>query len=134
MSHAAQPAVTRATMRAPRAGSPVLGYRGSVTRWATGVLAAATAALLLYLGALVLMGWLAVAAFAVLRPSASLSLDVPGMFADVAPALLVGWCVGRAAAAVLEPGESMPPAAAGVVAGLLGAGAGAVVLSLTGLL
>jgi hypothetical protein len=35
---------------------------------------------------------------------------------------------------MLEPGTSMPPAAAGIVAGLLGVGAGAVVLSLTGLL
>jgi len=134
MSHAAQPAVTRASLRAPRAGSPVLGTSGSVTRWATGVLAAATTALLLYLAALVLMGWFTVAVLAVLRPSTSPSLDVAGLVADTAPALLVGWCVGRAAAAVLEPGESMPPAAAGVVAGLLGTGAGAVVLALTGLL
>ena len=134
MSHPAQPVSTRATARTPRAGSAVLGARGSVTRWATGVLAVATAALLLYVVALVVMGWLAMAAFAVLRPSSSLSVDVPGMFADAAPALLVGWCVGRAAAAVLEPGESVPPAVAGVAAGLLGAGAGAVVLALTGLL
>jgi hypothetical protein len=134
MSHAAQPVVTRAGARAPRAGSTLVGARGSVTRWATWVLAVATAGLLLYVGALVVMGWLAMAALAVLRPSSSLSLNVAGLFADAAPALLVGWCVGRAAAAVLEPGESVPPAAAGVAAGLLGAGAGAVVLALTGLL
>ena len=86
----------------------MLGARGSVTRWATGVLAVATAALLLYVVALVVMGWLAVAAFAVLRPSSSLSVDVPGMFADAAPALLVGWCVGRAAAACSSPVSRCP--------------------------
>jgi hypothetical protein len=134
MSHAAQPVVTRASAHAPRAGSSLLWARGSVTRWATAVLALATVALLLYLGALVVVGWLAVAALAVLRPSSAPVVDVSGMLVDAAPALLVGWCVGRASAAVLEPGTSMPPAAAGVVAGLLGAGAGAVVLSLTGLL
>ena len=69
MSHAAQPAITRATARASGPGSPLLGARGSVTRWATGVMAVATAALLLYLGALVVMGWLAVAAYELLRPS-----------------------------------------------------------------
>ena len=134
MSHATQPMVTRASARATREGSPLLGARGSATRWATWVLAAATAALLLYLGALVVMGRLAVAALAVLLPSSSPALDVAGLVADAAPALLVGWCVGRASAAVLEPGASMPPAAAGIVAGLLGAGAGGFVLALTGLL
>ena len=134
MSHAAQPVVTRASARAPRVGSSHLGPRGSVTRWATVVLSLATAALLLYLAALVVVGWLAVAALAVLRPSSSPAVDVSGMLADAAPALLVGWCVGRASAAELEPGTSMPPAVAGVVAGLLGAGTGAVILSLTGLL
>ena len=134
MSHAAQPMVTRASARARREGSPVLGARGSVTRWATWVLAAATGALLLYLGALVVMGWLVSAALAVLFPSSSPAVDVAGMVAAAAPALLVGWCVGRASAAVLEPGTSVPPAAAGIVAGLIGAGAGAFVLTLTGLL
>ena len=70
------------------------------------------------------MGWLAVA---VSRAQALVVavVDVAGA-RDAAPALLVGWCVGRASAAVLEPG-TVPPAAAGVVAGC--SAAGAVVLS-----
>ena len=100
-----QPAVTRASARAPTAGSARCWDRGSVTRWAIGVLAVATAALLLYLGALVVVGWLAVAALDRAQPSSSPAVDVAGMLADAAPALLVGWCIGRAAAAVLEPGR-----------------------------
>ena len=64
----------------------------------------------------------------------SLEVDLSLVAADVAPGLLVGWCIGLAATAVLARGEAMGPRAAGLVAGVVGAAAGAAVLALTGIL
>ena len=64
----------------------------------------------------------------------SVSIDVLSVAADVAPALLVGWCTGLATSAALARGEALGARAAGIAAGALGTTAGAAVLALTGLL
>ena len=75
------------------------------------------------------VGWNAVTA------GESVSVDVLAIGADLAPALLVGWCTGLAGAAPsLARGEALGARAAGIAAGALGTAAGAALLALTGLL
>lgn len=106
----------------------------TASAWADVVLAIATLVLLVYVACVVAASWLVVSALSVVTPLEPADLDVVAVAADVAPGLLVGWCTGRVVAALLEPGESMPPAVAGLLAGALGVTAGAAVLVYTGIL
>ena len=103
-------------------------------RWAVGVLVASTLALLAYAALLVVASWLFTFGWNALRAGEPVSVDVLAIGADLAPALLVGWCTGLAGAAVLARGESLGPRTAGIAAGALGTAAGAALLALTGLL
>jgi len=104
----------------------------SASAWANVVLAVGTVAALLHTVVLVAVAWGFAWAYDVVTGQEPGSVDVLGAAVDLAPALLVGWCLGRAAAAALEQGEALPPAGAGVAAGALGVVAGAAVLALTG--
>jgi hypothetical protein len=99
-------------------------------RWAVGVLAVATTALAGLVALLVATSWFLAEAWtgSAKNPVA----DLLAITRDVAPALLVGWCTGLAASAVLSRGEGLGPRLAGVAAGALGTASGAAVLALTG--
>jgi hypothetical protein len=146
MSDAAFPAPTPATgTPTPATGTPSAsaapadqrarhaGTDAAVTtrRWAVGTLAVASTVLALYVAALVVGVWLIAAAWGVMTSTQAV-LDIGGLARDVAPALLVGWCTGLAASAVLARGEALGPRLAGVAAGALGTASGAAVLALTG--
>ena len=103
-------------------------------RWAVGVLALSTLALVAYAALLVLANWLFAFGWSTVTTGESVSVDVLAIGADLAPALLVGWCTGLAGAAVLARGETLGARGAGVAAGALGTAAGAALLALTGLL
>lgn len=103
-------------------------------RWAVGVLVVSTLALLAYLALLVVANWLFAVGWNAVTAGESVSVDVLAIGADLAPALLVGWCTGLAGAAVLARGESLGARTAGIAAGALGTAAGAALLALTGLL
>lgn len=100
-------------------------------RWAVAVLVLATVGLAAWVALLVAGAWLGAAAWSVLTGQ-PVSLDLVAVVRDVAPALLVGWCLGLAASAVLSRGEALDPRLAGVAAGALGTASGAAVLALTG--
>jgi hypothetical protein len=103
-------------------------------RWAVGVLAVSTVLLLGYAALLVVAGWLVASGWNVVTTGRSVSVDVLAIGSDLAPALLVGWCTGLAASAVLARGEALGARTAGMVAGTVGTAAGAALLALTGLL
>ncbi len=103
-------------------------------RWAVGVLAVSTVLLLGYAALLVVAGWLVASGWNVVTTGRSVSVDVLAIGSDLAPALLVGWCTGLAASAVLARGEALGDRTAGVTAGTIGTAAGAALLALTGLL
>ncbi|HYN67224.1 MAG TPA: hypothetical protein VES93_10075 [Ornithinibacter sp.] len=102
-------------------------------RWTIGVLALATLLLTGYLLLLVSTTWLLAATWSGLTRDA-VSLDLVSIARDVLPVLLVGWCTGLAASAALGRGEALGARTAGILAGVVGAVAAAVVLSLTDLL
>ena len=102
--------------------------------WAVGVLSVATLALLAYVVALVAVASVVGAALDAVRHRHSLEVDLSLVAADVLPGLLVGWCIGLATTAVLARGEALGPPAAGLASGMVGASAGAAVLTLTGIL
>ncbi|GAA4414055.1 hypothetical protein GCM10023168_37360 [Fodinibacter luteus] len=99
-------------------------------RWTAGTLVLATVVLLGYLAAVVGAAWLVGSAVEVVAGRELGDLDVIAVAADVAPVLLVGWCTGLATCAALCRGEALGPRASGLVAGAVGALAGAAVLSL----
>lgn len=103
-------------------------------RWAVGVLVAGTLAAAAYLAAVLAAAWLIASAYGAVTASRSPRLDVVAAAADFAPGLLVGWCTGLAAVAVLARGETLGHRAAGVTAGGVGVLAGALVLRVTGAL
>ena len=95
------------------------GAAHDAQRWAVGVLAVATVLLLAYLALLVavalalrLGGGTPSPGRSAGRPSTSSAI-----LADVAPSLLVGWCTGLAASAVLAGGEALGARTAGLAAG-----------------
>ena len=120
--HSARPARTALTARVV-----------TTQRWTVGVLALATVLLGAYLALLVTATWLLASAWGGLTDN-TVSFDLLSVATDVAPVLLVGWCTGLAASAVLARGEALGARAAGITAGALGTVAGAAVLALTGLL
>lgn len=134
MSDAAFRATTPTTPAAP-AHQPARHARtdAAVTtrRWAVGVLAVATTVLAAYLMALVAAVWLFTVAWGAVT-SQPASVDLLSVARDLAPTLLVGWCTGLAASAVLARGDALGPRLAGVAAGALGTASGAAVLALTG--
>ena len=103
-------------------------------RWAVGVLVVSTLALLAYLALLVAASWLFAVGWNALTAGEPVSVDVLAIGSDLAPALLVGWCTGLAASAVLARGEALGARTAGMVAGTLGTAAGAALLAVSGLL
>ena len=133
MSDAAFRAPAPVTRPAARPAARHAGSDPATTtrRWAVGVLAAATTVLAAYVVALVAGIWLVAVAWSAVTSTEAV-LDVGGIIRDMAPALLVGWCLGLAASAVLARGETLPPRLAGVTAGALGTASGAAVLALTG--
>ena len=118
---------------AHRPNDPTARVR-TTRRWAVGVLAVATAGLLAYLAAVLAAVWMFASAWDAVVGHGSGSIDALGLVVDVAPALLVGWCTGLAASAVLSRGEALGPRTAGVAAGLVGTVLGWAVLAMTGLL
>ena len=111
-----------------------LGATTTTQRWAIGVLAVSTVLLLAYLALLVAVAWLFASGWGVVTAGQPATVDVLAILADVAPSLLVGWCTGLAASAVLAGGEALGARTAGLVAGAVGTTAGAAVLALTGIL
>ena len=111
-----------------------LGTTTTTQRWAIGVLAVSTVLLLAYLALLVAGAWLLVSGWNVITAGQPATVDVLAILADVAPSLLVGWCTGLAASAVLAGGEALGARTAGLAAGAVGTTAGAAVLALTGIL
>jgi hypothetical protein len=114
-------------------------HRGLATdrtaqRWAVGVLTVSTLLLVAYLALLVLATWLFASAWNVVFSQPAGSLDVLGIVAGAAPALLVGWCTGLATSAAIARGEALGARVAGLVAGFVGTTAGAAVLALTDVL
>lgn len=99
-------------------------------RWAVGVLAVATTLLLGGVALLLALGWFLMEAWT--GEAHDRAADVLAVTRDLAPVLLVGWCTGLAAGAVLGRGEAMGPRLAGIAAGALGTASGAAVLALTG--
>ena len=125
----------RSSRQPHRHGAPVrIDPAVTTQRWAAGVLAASTVLLLAYAALLVAAAWLFASAWTVVTARESVSVDALAIGADLAPALLVGWCTGLAAAAVLGRGEALGARTAGVAAGVLGTAAGGALLVLTGLL
>ncbi|MFW5471196.1 hypothetical protein ACOCJ4_14250 [Knoellia sp. CPCC 206435] len=125
-----------ASLPAPRPvdGRPV-GARVRTARWwAVGVLTAATVALAAYLALVLLATWLMVSAVDAVTDLGTRPLDVTSLLLDVAPGLLLGWCVGLILAGVLARGQALGARAAGCVAGTLGSFAGGAVLAATGIL
>lgn len=102
--------------------------------WVVGTLSLATLALAGWLTLLALMGAMASAAMEVLRAESPAVLDLTSLVTGSLPALLVGWCLGLAATAVLSRGETLGPRLTGITGALVGTVAGALVLRLTGLL
>lgn len=116
------------------AGSALTARVVTTQRWAVGVLAVSTLALIAYAALLVVASWLFAFGWNTVTAGESVSVDVLAIGADLAPALLVGWCTGLAASAVLARGEALGARGAGIAAGALGTTAGAALLALTGLL
>ena len=110
------------------------GATTTTQRWAIGVLAVSTVLLLAYLALLVAGAWLLASGWNVITAGQPATVDVLAILADVAPSLLVGWCTGLAASAVLAGGEALGARTAGLAAGAVGTTAGAAVLALTGIL
>jgi len=110
------------------------GATTTTQRWAVGVLAVSTVLLLAYLALLVAGGWILASGWNVITGGQPATVDVLAILADVAPSLLVGWCTGLAASAVLAGGEALGARTAGLAAGAVGTTAGAAVLALTGIL
>ena len=110
------------------------GATTTTQRWAIGVLAVSTVLLLAYLALLVAGAWLFASGWNVVTAGQPATVDVLAILADVAPSLLVGWCTGLAASAVLAGGEALGARTAGLAAGAVGTTAGAAVLALTGIL
>ena len=102
----------------------------TVQRWAAAVLTLATAAVLGYVALVVAAVWLAGSAIEAVSGRGDATVDLLAVGRHVAPVLLVGWCTGMAASAGLAPGEALGPRAAGLLAGSIGALAGAAVLAL----
>ena len=127
MSHAALQ--TDRPAQHARPGAPT-----TTQRWAVGVLAVSTVLLLAYLALLVAGGWMLASGWNVITGGQPATVDVLAILADVAPSLLVGWCTGLAASAVLAGGEALGAHTAGLAAGAVGTTAGAAVLALTGIL
>jgi len=123
--------VPAARSRAHRPTGPAERAR-TTRRWAAGVLAFATTALLSYVAVLMWAAWLLVSVFG--GSEAAASFDLLSIGSDFAPALLVGWCTGLATSAVVAGGEALGARTAGTVAGLLGVAAGAGMLALADLL
>ena len=107
--------------------------RRTTQRWTVGVLALATAAAGGYVALLVTATWLFASAWSGLTRD-PVAVDVLPVAADVAPVLLVGWCTGLAASAVLARGEALGARTAGVTAGVRAPRPEHAVLALTGLL
>ena len=126
--------MSHAALHSARPARSALTARVVTTRrWAIGVLAISTLLLVAYLVLVVALTWFFASTWNGLA-GGSLSIDLFSVAADVAPALLVGWCTGLATSAALTGGESLGPRTAGIVAGVLGSTAGAALLALTGLL
>ena len=130
MSHAAEHP-TRAQHHARRPARSVDADRVTTAqRWAIGLLAASTVLLLGYLALLVAAAWLVAAGWNAVTAGQSVTVDVLAIVADVAPSLLVGWCIGLATCAVLARGEALGARTAGATAGAIGTAAGAALLAL----
>lgn len=131
------PADPPATALAPRHAVPAdVGDRAHRTarRWAVAVLAVGTLVLAAYLAFVMLAAAMVVALLGGVLDLGPSRLDPVGVATDVAPGLLVGWCLGLAAEAALAGRTSLGPRATGLVAGLLGTMAGVGVLALAGVL
>jgi hypothetical protein len=128
------PAPTPTTSTIPRHAAPDELLHRTARRWAVGVLLVATLALVAYLALVTVAAALAVVLLGAVLDLDATRLDLAGVAVDAAPALLVGWCLGLAAAAGLAGRTSLGPRVTGLLAGGLGAAAGAGVLSLSGLL
>ncbi len=120
--------------RAPQPVDDSVRRSRTALRWAAGVLGCATVALVGYLSVLIAFVWMMGAAVDILRPSERTELDLASFATDVLPGLTLAWCSGLAATAVLSRAEALGPRAAGILSGLLGVGAGALVLNATDLL
>jgi hypothetical protein len=104
-----------------------------VRRWTVGVLAASTAVLLAYVAFLALAMWMIASALSGPFGWGAVSVDWVDVARDVGPVLLVGWCTGMAASAVVVRWEALGARSAGLVAGSVGTAAGAVVVAVTDL-
>lgn len=111
-----------------------LDAAATTQRWAIGVLALSSGLLLAYATLLVAPAWLFAVGWNVVTAGHAASVDALAVGADLAPALLVGWCTGLAASAALTRGPALGARTAGVAAGAVGTAAGAALLALTGLL
>lgn len=127
------PAETTTALAEHHAEPDPLAHR-TARRWAVGTLLVATLALAAYLALVMLAAALVVALFGSVLDPGSGRLDAGGLALDAAPGLLVGWCLGLAAAAALTGRTSLGPRTTGLLAGLVGTAAGAGVLSLAGVL
>ncbi len=126
--------MSHAALHAARPARSALTDRVVTTRrWTIAVLALATLLLAGYLVLLVSTTWLLAATWSGLTRDA-VSVDLVPIARDVLPVLLVGWCTGLAASAALGRDGSLGARTAGILAGVVGAVAAAVVLALTGLL
>jgi len=126
--------MSNAALHSARAGRVASTDRdGTTQRWTVGTLTVATALLGAHLVLLVTAtGLLAALWSGFLRNP--VSLDLASVAAAVAPVLLVGWCTGLAASAVLGRMETLGARTAGILAGGVGGAVGTAVLTLTGLL
>ena len=118
---------------AHRQGDLLLRVR-TTRRWTVGVLALASVALLAYATLLIIAVSLLVSLWNGWAGPEAVSIDAFALARSLAPVLLVGWCTGLASSAALAGREVLGPRIAGVAAGAVGAGAGALVMAATDLL
>lgn len=126
------PAALRATVPGPRHADPADERFLRARRWTIAVLGAATALLAAYVVLIALAVWFFASAWGVVRPDDAVALDLLALARPTLPVLLVGWCTGLAALAVVVRGEGLGSRTAGITSGLLGVVAGAAVLGLQG--
>lgn len=128
------PTALRTTVPGPRHADPADERFLRARRWTIAVLGAATVLLAAYVVLIALATWFFASAWGSVRPDDAVALDLLALARPTLPVLLVGWCTGFAALAVVARGEGLGARTAGITSGLLGVAAGAAVLGLQGAL
>ncbi|HSF98645.1 MAG TPA: hypothetical protein VLA55_08125 [Ornithinibacter sp.] len=130
-SHATHRAASQTTTFTSRREIADAGRVGIVMGWARGTLTVATGVVLTLIIARVAFGRSLIEALNVTGQTEPFSSEVAGFTAAVLPGMLVGWCLGFAAAATAVRTTWLGARVAGILAGAVGVAAGTALLLLS---